>query len=99
VKVIKDKYIVRLSSKGQLVLPKRIREEMKLNPGDILILKKDQDGTWKMEKGEILVFREFSQRLQEEAEKRGYTEEELAKDVEEAREEIFNTIYNAKGSN
>ncbi len=72
---------------------------MKLNPGDILILKKDQDGTWKMEKGEILVFREFSQRLQEEAEKRGYTEEELAKDVEEAREEIFNTIYNAKGSN
>lgn|GEM_PF-3102339 len=98
-KVIKDKYIVRLSSKGQLVLPKRIREEMKLNPGDILILKKDQDGTWKMEKGEILVFREFSQRLQEEAEKRGYTEEELAKDVEEAREEIFNTIYNAKGSN
>lgn len=98
-KTVKDRYIVRLSSKGQLVLPKKIREEMELNPGDILILKKDQDGSWKMEKGEILAFRELSQKLQKEAEKRGYTEEELAKDVEEAREEVFKRIYNAKSSN
>ncbi len=98
-KVIEDRYIVRLSSKGQLVLPKKIREEMKLNPGDILILRKDPDGALKMEKGEILAFRELSQKLQEEAEKRGYTEEELAKDVEKAKEEVFNRIYNAKDSN
>lgn len=94
-----DKYVVRLSSKGQFVLPKKIREEMNLNPGDFLILKKDKNGSWKMEKGEVLAFKELSRKLQKEAEKIGYTEEELEKDVEEARKEIFDRFYNEKGSN
>jgi AbrB family looped-hinge helix DNA binding protein len=98
-KVIEDRYVVKLSSKGQLVLPKEVREDMEVHPGDILILKKDQSGFWKLEKGEILAFRELSQKLQEEAKKKGYTEEELEKDVEKAREEVFTITYNAKNSN
>jgi AbrB family looped-hinge helix DNA binding protein len=98
-KAIEDRYIVRLSSKGQFVLPKEVREDMEVHPGDILILKKDQSGSWKLEKGEILAFRELSQKLQEEAEKKGYTEEELEKDVEKAREKVFTMTYNAKSSN
>ena len=80
--------VVNLSSKGQLVIPKDMREEMGLNPRDKFVLVNDRDTIiLKRLQEEEIKSRMISlmKTFTKEFKKAGITQEDLAKEIKAVR--------------
>jgi len=80
--------VVNLSSKGQLVIPKDMREEMGLNPRDKFVLVNDRDTIiLKRLQEEEVKSRMISlmKTFTKEFKKAGITQEDLAREIKAAR--------------
>lgn len=80
--------VVNLSSKGQLVIPKDMREEMGLNPRDKFVLVNDRDTIiLKRLQEEEVKSRMISlmKTFTSEFKKAGITQEDLAREIKAAR--------------
>lgn len=82
--------LVKLSSKGQVTLPKEIREDLGLREGDLLEVEKLDQARYVIAKHTPL--RQLAHALGEEARRRGYTEKDLQKAVEQVRHQLWQEL-------
>jgi len=80
---------VRLSSKGQLVIPQELRERLGLHAGDELVLHLLSDRLVLAEVPPRSPFEEAVAGLRAEAEHRGITPAEVEEALAEARREVY----------
>lgn len=83
--------VIKLSSKGQITLPKEIREDLKADKGDLLIIYKFDDHRYVIEKR--TPFAELTEEIAQEAKRKGYTEDDLKRMVEKVRDELWKELY------
>ena len=81
--------VSRISSKGQVTIPKSIRELLNLNEGDRVAFIKD-NGKVVITKASLIALHELQDALSKEAQEKGITEEDLLKELEVVREEMWN---------
>jgi AbrB family looped-hinge helix DNA binding protein len=87
------KFTTTITSKFQVTIPKKIRELLDVKEGDKLIFKVNEKGEIIIKKAAIVAFDELSELISKEAEKQGYTEEQLKGDIEEAKEKAWKSFY------
>lgn len=81
--------VSRISSKGQVTIPKTIRQLLNLNEGDRVAFIED-DGKVVITKASLIALRELQDALSKEVQEKGITEEELLNEFEVVREEMWN---------
>ncbi|GGB38170.1 AbrB/MazE/SpoVT family DNA-binding domain-containing protein [Virgibacillus dakarensis] len=81
--------VSRISSKGQVTVPKTIRQKLKLDVGDRVAFIED-NGRIVITKASILALRELQKEIGQEAENQGITEEDLQAELEKVREDMWN---------
>ncbi|AHF10062.1 MULTISPECIES: AbrB/MazE/SpoVT family DNA-binding domain-containing protein [Dehalobacter] len=81
--------ISRISSKGQVTIPKPIRDLLKLNEGDRIAFLED-NGKVVITKASLIALRELQDALSTEAQEKGITEQDLLNELEVVREEMWN---------
>lgn len=79
--------ITKLSSKGQVVIPREIRKKMKLEEGSMLTVFETEDSIClkKIELPEIKSWEEATKPFKDAAKKSGFTKEDLARIIEEIK--------------
>lgn len=82
---MQTKKLVRLSSKGQIVLPKRVRERMQAQAGDYIVVEEQPDGSVNIRKQPETWFESITKGLRAEVEARGFTPEDLEEAIQEVR--------------
>jgi AbrB family looped-hinge helix DNA binding protein len=82
-----------MSSRGQLVVPRQVREQVGLEPGDQVSVQALDDSMLAAEKAERTAFEIAMTRLREEMERRGTTQADIDRAVEEVKQEIYDEIY------
>jgi len=85
------KKLVKLSSKGQITLPKAVRDDLKAKQGDLLVVYKLDDHRYAIQKRTSL--EELTGEIAEEARRKGYTEKDLQKTIEEVRQKLWEELY------
>ncbi|MFT9494592.1 MULTISPECIES: AbrB/MazE/SpoVT family DNA-binding domain-containing protein [Bacillota] len=80
----------RLTSKGQITIPKSVRQALDLNEGDRVIFVEEEDGKMVVKKGALVVFDEFADAVSQEAKEKGITEEDLLDDLKQVRKDLWN---------
>lgn len=81
--------VSRISSKGQVTIPKTIRELLNLNEGDRVAFLED-NGKVIITKASLIALRELQDALSTEALEKDITEEDLLNEIEVIREEMWN---------
>ncbi len=81
--------ISRISAKGQVTIPKPIRDLLKLNEGDRVAFLED-NGKVVITKASLIALRELQDALSTEAQEKGITEQDLLNELEVVREEMWN---------
>jgi len=81
--------VSRISSKGQVTIPKAIREFLNLDKGDKVAFI-EENGKVVITKSSVIALRQFLDSMSKEAEEKGITEEMLLNDLEQVREEMWN---------
>ncbi|MDD4346820.1 MAG: AbrB/MazE/SpoVT family DNA-binding domain-containing protein [Desulfitobacteriaceae bacterium] len=81
--------VSRISSKGQVTIPKTIRELLNLNEGDRVAFIED-DGKVVITKASLIALRELQDALSKEAQEKSITEEEVLNELEVVRKEMWN---------
>lgn len=82
--------LVKVGSKGQVTLPKEIREDLSLRAGDVLELEKLDQGRYVITKHTPL--HQLARPLEQEAQRRGYTEKDLRKAVKQVRQQLWQEL-------
>ncbi|MFD1425540.1 AbrB/MazE/SpoVT family DNA-binding domain-containing protein [Kroppenstedtia sanguinis] len=80
--------VSRVSTKGQVVIPKSIREKLQIHEGDKVAFI-EEDGKVLFTKASLKAFRELAEELSRVTEEKGYTEEEIMKSLKETRKELL----------
>lgn len=80
--------ISRISSKGQVTIPKSIRDLLKLNEGDRVAFI-EENGKVVITKASLIALRELQNALSKEAREKGITEEDLLRELEHVRKEMW----------
>lgn len=78
-----------MSSKGQVTIPKPIRELLKLKEGDRVAFI-EEDGKVVIAKASLLALRDLQNTLSKEAKEEGITEQDLLNELGKVREEMWN---------
>lgn len=86
-----DRKVVKISSKGQITLPKKIRQELGINKGDWLEIYKLDEGRYALKKRTPL--QELAEEIADEAREKGYTKEDLEETIEEVRKKLWKRLY------
>lgn len=81
--------ISRVTSKGQVTIPKAIRELLQLNEGDRIAFLQE-DGKVVISKASVIALRELQKVVSKAANEQGITEEDLLEDLEKVRKEMWN---------
>lgn len=81
--------VSKVTSKGQVTIPKTIRERLKLQDGDELAFI-EKDGKILITKSSTSALREFLDSMGQEVSEKGISEEDLLHDLEVVREEMWN---------
>ena len=76
----------RVSVKGQVTVPKAIRERLNLREGDRVAFLEER-GQVILTKASVVALRDFQDATRAEADAQGVTEEELLRELERVREE------------
>jgi antitoxin PrlF len=79
----------RLTSKGQITIPKTVRQSLNLEEGDRIIFIEEEDGKMVVKKGALVVFDEFANAISQEAKEKGITEEEMLGELKKVRKELW----------
>jgi antitoxin PrlF len=87
---MKTDKMVRVSSKGQIVLPKRLRDKLGISEGDHLVVTELVDGLLIVGKSRRELFDAISEPIRREAEEQGFTREELMDMIKAMRREREN---------
>lgn len=79
--------ITKISSKGQIVIPREIREKMNLDEGNLLLVQDSEDSICfkKIELPKIKTWAEAIKPFREAAKKTGFTKEDLFRLIEETK--------------
>jgi AbrB family looped-hinge helix DNA binding protein len=85
--------VSRISSKGQVTIPKSIREILKLKEGDRVAFIQEQ-GKIVITKASLIALNELQDALGSEIKTQGITEEEILNEVEIVREALWNEREN-----
>lgn len=80
--------VSRISSKGQITIPKAIRKLLNLNEGDRVAFI-EENGKIIITKASLVALSELQEALSMEAQEKGITEEELLKELEVVRKEMM----------
>ncbi len=80
--------MVRVSSKGQIVLPKQAREELGIREGDYLTVQGPNEGALTIRKSSGRSLEEMTRELRKEVRARGITCKQLDQWIEEVRGEL-----------
>lgn len=80
--------VSRISSKGQVTIPKSIRDLLKLNEGDRVAFI-EENGKVVITKASLIALRELQDALSKEAKEKGITEEDLLRELENVRREMW----------
>ncbi len=89
--------IVKLTSKGQLTVPQRIRIEAGLKKGSYIYMKSVGDLVI-MKKVSDLTIDEISTIFTQLSKEKGITRQLLAKEIKQVRRELWRTRYGKKGA-
>ena len=84
---MRRKEVTRVSSKGQIVLPKRYRDEMGIKDGDYVSIYDVADGILILEKMKPSRLEELSADLRHEAKRRGFSRRDLVSAIKAVRAE------------
>ncbi len=79
------KKLVRMSSKGQIVLPKKFRDKLGLQEGDYLMVDELVDGVLVLGKSRRSLFDAISEPIRREAEEQGLSPEQLMDMIKDMR--------------
>ncbi|MFQ6090478.1 MAG: AbrB/MazE/SpoVT family DNA-binding domain-containing protein, partial [Candidatus Bipolaricaulia bacterium] len=77
--------------KGQITLPKEIRQDLELKRGDFINIYKLEDNLYILER--MTPLRELSRSIAAEAAAEGYSEEEIKETANRLKEELLREIY------
>lgn len=78
----------RISSKGQVTIPKAIRQKLNLSEGDSDAFIEKDNGKVVIVKASILALRELQTEIGQKAEKQGITEKDLQLELEKVRNDM-----------
>jgi antitoxin PrlF len=81
--------VSRISSKGQVTIPKNIRQLLNLNEGDRVAFI-EENGKVVITKASLIALHELQEALGQEANQKGIMEQDLFNDLERIREEMWN---------
>jgi len=81
--------VSRISSKGQVTVPKSIRNLLNLAEGDRVAFI-EENGKVVITKASLIALRQLQNEISREADKKGITEKDLLDDLEKVREEMWN---------
>lgn len=81
--------IARMSTKGQITIPKSVREILKLSEGDKVAFI-EENGKFIITKASVVALREFLNDISIEAKSKEFTEEDVLEELEQVREEMWN---------
>ena len=81
--------VSRISSKGQVTIPKTIRELLNLNEGDRVAFL-EENRKIMITKASLIALNELQDALSKEAKEKSITEEELLNELKAVREELWN---------
>jgi AbrB family looped-hinge helix DNA binding protein len=81
--------VSRISSKGQVTIPKTIRELLNLNEGDRVAFL-EENGKIMITKASLIALNELQVALSKEAKEKSISEEELLNELKAVREELWN---------
>ncbi len=79
--------VTRVSSKGQIVLPKQYRDDLNIQEGDYLSIYEVDDGVLLVEKLKLSPLEAIAADLREEAKRQKFTREELESAIKSRRSE------------
>jgi AbrB family looped-hinge helix DNA binding protein len=82
--------VSRVTSKGQITIPKAIRERLNLEEGDKVAFIEDESGKIVITKSSLIELREFLDSMAKKAQANRITEDELLDDLKQVREEMWN---------
>jgi AbrB family looped-hinge helix DNA binding protein len=81
--------LARISSKGQITIPKEVRKKLNLKEGD-KVLFVEENGKVVIANASYMAFKEIQQAMQGEAERQGISsEEDVNKLIKEVRREMW----------
>ena len=92
---MRTKKLVRVSSKGQIVLPKQLRDKYDIGEGDYLVIYELSDDVMMVGKSKSDIFDEIAEPIRREAERQGFTREELMDLIKTMRKEPRSNKSNA----
>ncbi|KGP76219.1 transcriptional regulator [Desulfosporosinus sp. Tol-M] len=81
--------VSRISAKGQVTIPKTIRELLNLNEGDRVAFL-EENGKIVITKASLIALNELQDALSKDAKEKSITEEELLNELKAVREELWN---------
>jgi antitoxin PrlF len=84
---MKNAKMVRVSSKGQVVLPKSFREKIGIAEGDYLMIQELADGLLVLGKSRSEIFDAIAEPIRREAEEQGITPDDIMDFIKEMRKE------------
>ncbi|MBW8348486.1 AbrB/MazE/SpoVT family DNA-binding domain-containing protein [Bacillus sp. IITD106] len=79
----------RVTSKGQITIPKTVRQALKLEVGDRIIFMEEEDGKMIIKKGALVAFDEFANSISKEAKEKGITENEMMEELNKVRKDLW----------
>jgi len=85
------KRTIRMGAKGQITLPKEIRQDLGLKRGDFINIYKLEENLYILER--MTPLRELSRSLAAEAAAEGYSEEEIRETADRLKEELLREVY------
>jgi AbrB family looped-hinge helix DNA binding protein len=88
-----ERAVVRLSSKGQLVVPKEFREAMGLRPGDAVAVHEVSKNLLILEKLPESPLAGLTEELRKAARRKGFGARELSSAIRKARKETYAETY------
>jgi AbrB family looped-hinge helix DNA binding protein len=84
--------LARVTSKGQITIPKAIRDKLKLKEGDKVLFIESKDGKITIENAGLIALNRISDEVAPEIKKMNIAEDDVKQWFEEVRDELWKEI-------